>query len=258
MKHKLIPIVLAAALITGCTANTTEETIKEEPTTESTVEATVATSTGTVEETTEQKTTLVLEQTKLDGVLPDGEYFVMITSFDEDASGATFDVNGYWTISEVGLSNLVVGDAIVMGEGEFEVTACDPSAYYAVTIGDLYGTEKQRTGEYYIRGMSDEIMTYPITTGYHINFADNMEIYNDVEIYGAGDIVWNESTEGMETESSFKYNDVQDYIRDVTETGSTTWGCHIVVVNGIVQTIYTNPTLHQAWMTNEVWQKYYA
>lgn len=234
-------------------SETTAKSIEEETAIETTVEET------TVTETTEHSPVLTLQQIKFNGVLPDGEYFAMISPFNEDCSGAVFNVNGYWYLTEEQISNLITGDIIIMGTAEYEITVYDdPCSYFGVEYNDVWGTEKQRNGLYYIRGDADTVYTYDIVDNYYIPFAPSIEIYSDVNIYGQEELVWNETTVGQPYESSFKYNTPQEYARDVTENGGTTWGCHIVVENGFVTKIYANPQLHQAWMSQEVWEKYHS
>ena len=270
MKHKIVPIILLAILLTGCMTNTpvettTEETtieVSSETTTEPTEEETTVETTTeetTTTETTEHNPVLTLQQIEFNGVLPDGEYFVDISSFNEDCSGAVFTVCGYWCMSEEQVNNILVGDTVIMGNAEYEITGSNPSSsYFGIECSDLWGTQKQKNGLYYIRGCADEVYTYLITDNYYIPFSPSIEIYSDVDIYGQEELVWNETTIGKPYESSFKYNTPQEYARDVTESGGTAWGCHIVVENGLVTKIYANPQLHQPWMSQEVWEKYHS
>lgn len=163
MKHKIIPIILIATLLTGCKDNTPVETTMEEasidlpsettidPTKEETTEIIIEETIST--ETTEHNPVLTLKQIEFNGVLPDGEYFVTISSFDDDCSGAIFNVNGYWCLTEEEISNIIVGDTLIMGTAEYVITHCDLShPYFGVESSDVWGTQKQRNGFYYLSG----------------------------------------------------------------------------------------------------------
>lgn len=235
------------------TTEQTSETTTEETTVETTTEETTTT------ETTEHNPVLTLKKMEFNGTLPDGEYFADISSFDEDGSGAKFNVSGYWVITEEELNNILVGDTVIMGEKEYEITHKNPSeSYYGIQCSDLCGTEKQRNGLYYIRGWTDEIYTYSLASKYHISFAPSIEIYSDVNIYGDEELFWEESTKGKRYPSPFKYNTPQEFIRDVKENGGLIFGCHLVIENGLVTKIYINPQLHEAWMSEKIWKKYHS
>lgn len=269
MKHKIVTIILMSTLLTSCVANTPVETttkettikVSSETTTVPTEETTVVNTTEetTTTETTEHNPVLTLKQIEFNGTLPDGEYFVTISSFDEDCSGAVFNVRGYWCMSEDEINNTLVGDTVIMGNAEYEITSSNPSSsYFGIECSDLWGTQKQRNGLYYIRGWNDEIYTYLITENYYMSFAPSIEIFSDVNIYGQEELIWNETTIGKESECAFKYNTPQEYARDANENGGTTWGCHVVVENGLVTKIYANPQLHQPWMSQKIWDKYHS
>lgn len=273
MKKAVLLSLVGALMFSVCSCNQTESTTiepsisetteqtSETTTGETTIETTVETTTEetTTTETTEHSPVLKLKQMEFNGTLPDGEYFATIYSFDEDGSGAKFNVRGYWVITEDEFDNALVGDTIIMGEKEYEITHKNPSAsYYGIQCSDLCGTQKQRNGLYYIRGWSDEIYTYSLAHKYHISFASSIEIYSDVNIYGDEELFWEESTKGKRYSSPFKYNTTQEFIRDANENGEIYGGCHLVIENGLVTKIYINPQLHEAWMSEKIWKKYHS
>lgn len=259
MKKTLVSFLFIAVLLTGCSTTPVETTV-EETTTEVSAEMTevktseesITTETITEEtttETTEHNPVLILKQIEFNGVLTDGEYFVMIKSFDEDCSGATFNIKGYWSISEEEYNNLLPGDTVIIGKNSYKWAENG-------FVGEIYA-ENQQKGYWYIRGDADSIFTYPIAENIHLYFASDIEVYSDALVYGQEkpSIDW-ATTTGYE--SPFKYNNIQEYVRDVTENGGTVGGCHIVVENGVVTKIYANPQLHQPWMLPEIWNKYHS
>ena len=269
MKRLIIICLVGTIIFSLCSCNQVEDntigssasvvtepitdTTKEEKATETTVESTTEQTTA---ETTKHNPILTLNQMEFDGILPDGEYAGDISSFDEDSSGAVFNVSGYWCLTEEEANNSQEGDTIVMGSIEFKVTDCNLSSSYFEISNGTSGTQKQRNGLYYFRGEADEVRTYKIVDEYHIPFAANIEVYSDVNIYGQEDITWDESDKRYC--SPFKYNNTQEFIRDVTENGGLWYGCHIVIENGVVTKIYVNPELHNPWMSQKIWKKYHS
>ena len=261
MKYTVSSLLLITILLTGCMATSPDETTTEEIATEvsyeitesSTTEESTSTKTTTEEtsttETTEHNPVLTLKQIEYNGVLPDGEYFVMISSFDDNCSGANFSVRGYWRITEEEYNNLQAGDTVVIGKNSYNWT---DNGF----IEEAYAV-KQYNGYWYIRGAEDSIFTYTIAENLHLNFDQGIEVYSDALVYGSEkpSIDW-ATTTGYE--SPFKYNNIQEYVRDVKENGGALWGCHIVVEGGVVTKIYANPQLHQPWMKPEIWDKYHS
>ena len=256
MKKPVLSFICLTLLLTGCLATTPVEMSSKEISNEVLFETTEGPSftETTLEETTtieqtEHNSVLTLKQIDFDGELPDGEYFVMISSFDEDCKGAYFYIKGYWRISDEEYNNILIGDTLVIGKNTYEWTEKG-------LRGEVY-TEKQRNGYWYIRGYEDSIYTYKITENHHLYFDAGIEIYSDVQVYGQEKPSVDLTTKSQ-YESAFKYNNIQEYIRDVTENGGTLWGCHIIVENGVVTQIYANPQLHQPWMKQEIWEKYHS
>ena len=222
---------------------------------ETTIEETTTT------ETTEHNPVITLEQMDFNGVLPDGEYIVMISSFDEDCSGAMFNVNGYWRLSEEEYNNLQVGDTIYFS------TDTDNERYvvyegngWLSNCGDNGFLQKQANGYYYLWGDNDVIYSYHIISNYHLSFAPDIEVFSDAEVLGQEypNVNYLDGNNKL-YESPFKYNNIQEFIRDVKENiDGTIWGCYIKVENGLVVIISANPQLHEPWMSKEVWEKYHS
>lgn len=225
--------------------------ITTQPTTQNSSD--VATEETTITETTEHNPVLTLQQIEFNGVLPDGEYFVNISSFDDDCSGAMFSVSGYWRLSEEEYNNLEIGDTIIINETNYTWT--ENGIYNPERICYL---ENLANGYYYIWGDEDIIYKYGIVDNYHLSFAPNMEIWNDVCPYGKEQpfeptII--DTTENVE--HSFRYDNIQEFARDLAESNGC-WGIDIIVENGVITKMYINPQCHQPWMSPEIWEKYHS
>ena len=285
-KRVLVAILLSACLA-GCStdATETEETASNSTTsdtviTESTTvisttettetvptsEVTPTTETDEAPETTEHNPVHIIPEFELTDTLPDGEYYTGILEFDDDCSGATFVINGYYALPEEEVRNIQDGDIIKWGDQEETVsdsTFCYGDSYFIYHSLYCYTLQNQDNGYYYLRGDYDEIPFYRIADSYHLTFDPNVEIYDGVQaldLYSISLV----SSYTLDEYLSYAYRyDSLERLRYDMETvraqnyhylaGEEYWvGIHTIIENGRVVKMYLNPSQHQNWIPDEL------
>ena len=185
--------IFLSTCLTGCSTQSSKESdvqISTEPTMISdtcitTAEVIDTSETISVTETTVHNPIHIMQMIELGDALPDGEYFAGILDFDEDYSGATFVINGYYALSEEEVFNFEDGDTIKWGDEERTIVEeTTSSGYTYLSFDGFYYLQKQNNGYCYLRGDYDEIPFYRIADSYHLSFDPNIAIYDYVDILG--------------------------------------------------------------------------
>lgn len=278
-KSIILTVISLSMCLVGCSANTlpTEEKSSQLETEKtSIVDTSIAISTTeTTEEialsetiitteTTEHNPIHIVPQIKIDETLPDGEYFAGILEFDDDCSGATFVVNGYYALPWEEVEGFENGDTVIWGEQEstVSITSTDSENTY-FQFDDFSFFQKQSNGYYYLRGDCDYIPFYRIADNYHLNFDPNVVVYDYVYILD----FYHYSTDSSYSienilNNAFQY-DTLEHLRSDMEivkeqnyhylAGEEYWvGIHIIIENGYVTEMYLNPAQHQNWIPPEL------
>lgn len=272
--RKTISAIFFSLCLVGCSTN---ESINEVDVSHSILEETstgdiysvtptaVSETTYTIEssevtETTEHNPIHIMHQIELGEMIPDGEYFAGILEFDDDCSGGTFVVNGYYALQWEEVEGFEDGDTIIWGDQERTISEITTDSGKTIfDFDDFYFLQKQSNGYYYLRGDCDEIPFYRIADNYHMEFDPNIVIYDYVYILD----LYNISTESSYSiedilKNSYQYDSLEHLRSDMEIvrnqnyhylSGEEYWvGIHIIVEDGCVTKMFLNPAQHQNWI----------
>ena len=279
IRKNIFTLILCLCLV-GCSnnvANTEETTSQSNPEdteiSDTSNETSITDDTEVVEitesseitETTEHNPIHVMEEYKIIDPLPDGEYFAGILEFDEDNTGATFVINGYYALPEEEVDNFEDGDTIKWADQErtIEEITTD-SGYTFLTFDGFYFLQNQNNGYYYLRGDCDEIPFYRIADQYHLAFDTNIIIYDRVQILDLSSILKTSSYSIDDVlDGAYQYDSIEHLRSDMEIVreqnphyiaGEEYWvGIHIIVENGCVKRMYLNPAQHQDWIPYDLY-----
>ena len=256
-KRALMSIILAAAVLGGCSSETADTKVTDEDETsaateETTTEETTTTETDIIEPYSEPMAISFAADEHTAGTIEDGVYFASGLVFDEDKNGFTADIYEYISLDERDCSNMSICYFV-----EFE-NCCHADFYNSIgktedintynvsysgmidsTIQELnnegWYMKKQADGTCYVFDQTN----CPLVFSYEERMS--LGVSEDPMICGYADVF---SDEGIKTnELSYKFDDLQlfiDRMDYVTETDHT-FNAHIIVKDGAVSEIYVAP-----------------
>ena len=259
-KQAIMAIVLAAAVLGGCSSKTAETTAaeteetsvtSEETTTAETTETSETTAETTVAETTEETTSETSEETKSEEVTikahydidEDEYYFATNYKFDDDLGGVTLDLYSYCYITQEEFDSLEIGDVIetYYGEEAQLITIKKFDTYMNRTSVDTYGNaiNKQEDGRYFFddgMGSTAQVLVYE-----QVHFdLDLRKIADAADVYGDEGIRYDERTT--------EYNSLQEFIDDLnSDAAFRTPNLHVLCEGDKITEIYINPECHEGW-----------
>ncbi len=275
MKRKAIALLLlcVAVLNIGCSSEKSEgETTEEETTAEETTaeETTVDETTGETEEPASPSQHESVHQAQrlfANDSLPEGDYLVYISDYDDDYSGITCDIYGYYGFTPEEYATIEEGDTVIVEDqaytAHFEEYEDDSWIVLEGVSGEAAYYVSLLNNKFYILNtyFENSPVTYLLYSDYHLSFAEDGEIWDsyisDENMpYG----VFGHKFEDAE-ELERLINEVADwYIANVSDATPEFWDFdfNASIENGLIETMIINPTGHQDWVPSEIRESYGA
>ena len=278
MKRKAIALfVLCAAVFNaGCSAGKSEdettssadETEAEQTTIDETSDDESAGGTTEATDPAEHESLHEAQRLFANDSLPEGDYLIWNVSFDDDYSGITCDVYGYYGFTVEEYETIEEGDTIILDDlaytAHFEDADSDPWLVLNSFDGDhpefyvyLLNDDFYIILDYY----TDSLEIYLLYSDYHLSFAEDAKIWDSyVEVEDVAYGVFGHKFEDA-GELDRLINEVRDYyVANVSDATPDFWNFeyNATIENGLIETLIINPIGHQDWVPSDIRANYGA